>query len=95
MKTIAICACILVLPTLIFALDITDNGYTWRKCNTSEKMKVAKEIAFFFRTPASFWYGLFDSYYDTDKSEILAKSIIDVAFEYSKLPPEKQLEIVK
>jgi hypothetical protein len=73
-----------------FALDITDNGHAWRKSNVSEKVKVATEIGFFFKTPASFWFGKFNSFYETDKLEILSKSIIDVAFEQSKLAPKQQ-----
>lgn len=84
MKTIAICACILLLPMVAFALDITDDGRAWRRSNAREKMEVATEIGFFFRTPATFWLDFFDSIYNTDKSEILSKSIIDTAFEQAK-----------
>jgi hypothetical protein len=53
-KTIAICACILLLPMVAFALEITDNGHAWRKSDAPEKMEVATKIGFFFRTPATF-----------------------------------------
>jgi hypothetical protein len=92
MRTIAICVCILLLPAFTFALDINDDGRAWSKSNQTEKMKVAEQIGFQFKTPATFWLETFESYYNTDKPEKLNKSIIDVAFEQTKSEREQPAE---
>ena len=87
--TCIIFTCIVLLPAFLFALEIFDNGYDWRESDKTEKMNVAEEIGFRFRTPATFWMETFESYYNTNKPERLIKPIIDVAFEQTKPEPEQ------
>jgi hypothetical protein len=84
--------CIVLLPAFAFALEIFDNGYDWRKSDKTEKMDVAKDIGFRFKTPTIFWFEIFESYYNTDKPQRLIKPIIDVAFEQGKSEPEQPPE---
>ena len=87
MKTIAMFMCIILVPSFLFALDMNDDGHEWCKSNETDKMKVAEEIGFRFKTPTVFWFEIFESYYNTDKPERLNKPIVDVAFEQAKPQP--------
>ncbi|MFH1800597.1 MAG: hypothetical protein ABH891_07130 [Candidatus Omnitrophota bacterium] len=57
------------------SLTMTDDGYAWQKANYEAKVNICQNLASIGKHDWNFYYGAFNSFYDSSDSNVLSMSI--------------------